>query len=102
MNTARKVLLAALLLAGLAAPARADSLLGEHLRRHKNCPKPSYSPVHYWAPTLVRVRAHFHGPRVSPYVPDRHPGDPADMAIIKYPCPAVDPAALVGDRQLLP
>ncbi len=57
-----------------------------------DCPPPDYSPLHYWTPGLVRLHD-AHGPKLGVYAPDRHPEIPPTYTILKFPCPAVDPAA---------
>ena len=78
-------LLGLALAAGLGRPGTAA---GEH----HHCPKPSYSPVHYWAPTLYRVYACFHGPQVPLVAPVRCLPVGGNGRIVRYPCPPVDPA----------
>jgi len=58
-------------------------------------PTPSYSPLRYWAPRVGRVHDDCHGPKLSVYPPDRHPEIPPTYNILKFPCPAVDPAATI-------
>ena len=96
MTRIRRMVLAALVgAAGLlpAGSAKAGELW-DHLC-HKDCPRPSYSPLRYWAPQLVRVHDCVHGPRLSSYPPDMHPEIPPTYIILKYPCPATDPASTV-------
>ena len=62
---------------------------------HKDCPPPSYSPLRYWTPGLARLSDCVHGPRLDVYPPAR-PGDmPPSYIVLKYPWPAVDPAATI-------
>lgn len=67
-----------------------------------DCPKPSYSPAHYWTPSLFRINACIHGPRVDLYAPDRVPGIPPRYQIQPFPCPATDPATIYQGRETLP
>ena len=55
----------------------------------------SYSPFRYWAPGAARLSDDIHGPKLSVYPPDRHPEIPPTYLILKYPCPAVPPAATI-------
>lgn len=57
-----------------------------------DCPPPSYSPINYWAPTWVRVKACFHHERISVEPPDRHPEIAPTYVMQRYPCPTVSPA----------
>jgi hypothetical protein len=61
------------------------------------CPAPSYSRLNYWAPNAVRAAAHFHGSALNPYAP----ACAAEQITLTYPCPAVDPARLVAERDVL-
>jgi hypothetical protein len=87
----------------LAFPASAGAgwLFGSSHKEKPDCPKPSYSKLHYWAPTAYRAGYHFHGTRLSPYAPDRFPDVPPSYRIIQYPCPAVDPATHYQERAIL-
>jgi hypothetical protein len=78
-----------------------DGYAGPLLGWHKaDCPRPSYSPFHYWTPSLYRANAYFHGPHLGMYAPNREPGIPPRYQINSYPCPAVDPATLYRAREL--
>jgi hypothetical protein len=78
------------LLAGLVMPERSAA---EHpWLQHLHCPKPSYSPLHYWTPTLYRVAACLHGPHVPLIAPVRCLPAGGNGRIVPYPCPPVDPA----------
>jgi hypothetical protein len=93
------VLLAVATVLGASAQARAG-LFDFH---KAGCPKPSYSPLHYWTPSLCRAGAIiFHHPRESLYAPDRAPGIPARSQVIRYPCPQVDPTMLYPNRYVAP
>lgn len=61
------------------------------------CPTPSYSRLNYWAPNAVRTAAHFHRSTLNPYAP----ACAAEQITLTYPCPAVDPARLVAERDVL-
>ena len=86
--------LTALIALWLVAPSvsRAGPLRDLLAHRQPDCPAPSYSPLHYWAPNLYRLHAHHpHGSEAfapSPSCPDM----PARYHIIRYPCPTIDPA----------
>ena len=58
----------------------------------------SYSPVRYWAPGAARFSDDVHGPRINVYAPDRHPEIPPTYNNLRFPCPAVDPAATLIER----
>jgi hypothetical protein len=77
----------------LVAAAQAEPRHGHRLGRWADCPPSLYSPLHYWAPTLIRVRDCLHQPTVSSYGEIR-PDITPSYQIIRYPCPAVDPAAI--------
>jgi hypothetical protein len=72
----------------LSQQARADGL------RYWDCPKPSYSPLHYWAPSLYRARAYTNPYPPGLYATDHFPGVPFGYNVQTFPCPAADPAAL--------
>jgi len=52
-----------------------------------------YSRWNYWAPALVRVKAHFEPKTIPLYASDRYPGVPNPVGIVYYPKAAVPPAA---------
>jgi hypothetical protein len=93
MGRIRRLTVAALVLAAALVPARPASAgqLWDWLCDH--CPPPSYSPFRLWAPRAARVSDRVHGPKLDVYPPDRHPEIPPTFTILKYSCPAVDPAA---------
>lgn len=62
------------------------------------CPPVVYSPLHYWAPGLYRLRAWFHAPRISPYPVARCPHSTSSYEILTYPCPAEEPAVIYAQR----
>jgi hypothetical protein len=95
------------------APALAGPYLGEwsccwHPAR--DCPRGSYSPLHYWTPGVYKVRAWVHPVNVDQYPPGPCPAPPLTYEIHKYPCmtippmpttPYADPAGYYG-RPLTP
>ncbi len=95
MVRCRRILLLTIVLAvSLWLPAQGkagpmvDPLLG-----HPVCPKPSYSPLHYWTPAIYCIYCLRHDPVPSL---DQYPRGPnaeitPSYRIIKYPCPAADP-----------
>jgi hypothetical protein len=94
MRRAKGLLFAALLGASallFPSPVRAGPLLD--WLGHGDCPKPSYSPLRYWAPGPARVRDCVHGPRLCSYAPNTHPDIPPTFTTLKYKCRAVEPAA---------
>ncbi len=96
MMPIRRLMVVGLVLAAglaMATSASAGPLLA--CFGHRDDPPPSYSPVRYWAPRVARANDCVHGPRLSVYPPDRHPEIHPDYVIIKYPHPAVDPAATI-------
>jgi hypothetical protein len=78
--------------AGLATaiPARAGVLAD--LFGCGDCPRPDYSPIHYWVPRAVKVHDCLHGPRLPVYGPEIHPEVPPGTYTIQFPCPAAAPA----------
>jgi hypothetical protein len=86
--------LSALLAVWLLAPAvsRAGPLLGLLGHRQPECPPPSYSPLHYWAPNLYRLHAHHQCSSEASCAPASYPDLPIHYRIIRYPCPTVDSA----------
>jgi hypothetical protein len=77
--------LAALVLAAL-APVRGDAGTAP------DCPRSSYSPFHYWTPTLCRVcdclqSIHVHMPTCSSQTP-------ITIRVTPFRCPAVDATTL--------
>ena len=61
-----------------------------------DCPRSSYSPLHYWTPTLYRWKAWHHCPGQYLYAPNFHPDMPPTYQFFRYPCRAVAPAAYYG------
>jgi hypothetical protein len=76
----------------------------------KDCPRGQYSPLHYWAPDIYRVRACIHPSNLDQYPPGPFPPVLPSYLFIKYPCrsvppmpspPYADPAAYYG-RPIIP
>jgi hypothetical protein len=67
------------------------------------CPKPSYSPLHYWVPSADRFYA-FHCRRVLVYIfpKDSYPGLPIYFIPIRYKCPPVPPAVFTSNYPWFP
>jgi hypothetical protein len=61
---------------------------------YAGCPKPSYSCVQYWAPTVHRVYACLCGPRISQYPPDRYPDIPPRSDVIPFRCQTASPQTM--------
>jgi hypothetical protein len=57
----------------------------------KDCPRPSYSPLHYWTPSLYTCYAYHHDQRGVYATQYRYPEVPNSYRIIRYPCPAAPP-----------
>ncbi len=87
----------ALVLAALLA-ASAPAVAGPFKKHGTDCPPSSYSHLHYWAPNLYRLKAHFHAPANYVYTPDRHPHITPSYDILAYPCPAEEPATIYSQR----
>jgi hypothetical protein len=68
---------------------------------HDDCPKPDYSPLHYWAPTLYRCRAYHHDPQYI-YPPLLEPRITPGCHIQRFPCPPVPPAVSAADYPVPP
>jgi hypothetical protein len=82
---------AVVLMAGLLAPARsaADGILC--WRDAPGCPPDLYCRLHYWAPSIYRLRAYL-CPR-PPAPPVRHPDIPPSFVTTPYRCRAICPPA---------
>jgi hypothetical protein len=93
---ARWWLAVALLLALGSVPASAGPYLGEWSwcwHPAPGCPHGEYSPLHYWAPDLYKLRACVHPSSVDQYPPGPYPPvDPSFLAF-KSPCQAALPQA---------
>jgi hypothetical protein len=86
---------ALVLVAGLVTPARvrAGLIFGPRRGQDPDCPAGSYSPLHYWAPSLYTLRAQHHGSTAAMYAPVRYPHVPISYRITTFACPAINPAA---------
>jgi hypothetical protein len=93
MTRIRRIALAALLTTAGLVPgtAKAGSLFD--WLAHRDCPKPTYSPLRYWTPGPARVSDCVHGPRLSSHAPNTHPDIPPTFITLEYPCRAAEPAA---------
>lgn len=58
-----------------------------------DCPKSSYSCLHFWAPSLSRANDCIHGPKIDVYAPDRHPEVEPGVTVLRYHCPPAAPIA---------
>ena len=99
MGTRRWWLAVVVLAIGLGEPGKgtAGPLLPGRTHEEHFCPPSSYSPCHYWAPTLYRLKVCLHGPTLDINPPDRHPGTPAQYDVQAFPCP-VGMATFYADR----
>jgi hypothetical protein len=94
MHRIRRLTLAALVVcAGLLPTSAASAGPIKDWFCGGDCPAPSYSPFRYWAPRAARVNDDCHGPKLDVYAPDRHPEIPPTYDILRFSCPAVDPAS---------
>jgi hypothetical protein len=95
------VLSLAVLAAGRAcaeAPCE-DGAVGKHAK----CPKPSYSPLHYWVPAVDRCYAFYSGrPLHYIYAPVSYPTVPLHFQSTRYPCPPVPPAVFASNYPWFP
>jgi hypothetical protein len=71
-----------------------DGILGDLIGLfHKGYDAPSsYSPMHYWAPTVSQINDCVHGPRLNVYAPDRHPEIAPGHDILTFPTAVAAPA----------
>jgi hypothetical protein len=76
----------------LSATAGAEPPLRNRCRGG-DCPRSAYSPLHYWAPTWIRVRDCIRQPSVTSHLEIR-PEIPPTYQIIRYPCPEADPESI--------
>jgi hypothetical protein len=86
-------LTALVLLVGLLAPSPvlAGPFIGEWScwwRPAPDCPRGEYSHLHYWAPTVYKVRACVHPSMLDQYPPGPYPPVPLTYEFRKYCCPA--------------
>jgi hypothetical protein len=75
-----------ILLLSLALPAKAaaDTYCD-------GCPKPCYSPKHYWAPELWRIHSCLFCPKMNTVAPNRHPEIEPTFKADRWKCQPVDP-----------
>jgi hypothetical protein len=86
--------LTALIVCGLLPLAEAhEGPLGLNENRVRRSSS-TYSPWHYWAPTLYRLRNERKAPLTYIHAPDRYPWVPNPVLIITYPQPAIPPGEL--------
>jgi len=78
----------------LSAPAlcHAGPILDGLCGRKPDCPRPSYSPLNYWTPTLVRWYNRHQGGVQEFYTPTSYPEITGSTRLDRYPCPGVEPA----------
>jgi hypothetical protein len=70
------------------------------LCHHKpDCPKPTYSCLNYWTPTLVRCYERRQGGVADFYTPTSFPEIAGGTRLIQYPCPGVEPAVAAKEYQ---
>ncbi|MFL5340064.1 MAG: hypothetical protein ACJ8F7_07925 [Gemmataceae bacterium] len=74
--------------ASTASAGPLDRWFGPH-----DCPKPSYSPLRYWAPRVPKTADRLCGPWQSICAPDRHPEIIPTCYCIPFHCPPADPAS---------
>jgi hypothetical protein len=82
---------------GLAATgtASAGPFLGDWgwcWHQDRDCPHGAYSPLHYWAPGVYRVRACLRRPNLDQYPPGPYPTVPASFESYKSRCTTMPPA----------
>lgn len=95
-------LAAVVLGACLLLPARASAQWPiANWLKYPDCPKSEYSCWHFWAPEAVRGVEHHRRTSVSVYAPDRFPCVPPRSMILRYPCPAIDPAEAAQSYYIL-
>jgi hypothetical protein len=90
------------------SPALGGPFLGEWScwwRPAPDCPRGEYSHLHYWAPTIYKVRGCVHPSNLDQYPPGPYPPVPPSYEVRKYPCasipaapttPYADPAGYFG------
>jgi hypothetical protein len=57
-----------------------------------DCPHGQYSPLHYWAPGVYKVRACVHPSNLDQYPPGPTPPVAPSYQYSKYGCPSIRPA----------
>src|SRR5262249_15031909 len=94
--TLRTVLLLTL---WISAPTvvRAGPIFDAVCHRQGDCPKPSYSPWHFWTPTLVRCYERRQGGVQEFYTPTSFPEVGGNTRLLQYPCPGVEPAVAANE-----
>jgi hypothetical protein len=84
-------------LAALVLPSAAPAgyFLGEwswHWHPDRNCPRGTYSPLHYWTPEVYKARACLHPSNLDQYAPGPCPTPPLGYEINRYRCLTTPPA----------
>jgi hypothetical protein len=88
---------------GLLLPATAGAWPAAEDGHGKKCPKPSYSPLHYWVPETDRLYAFFCRRRMEYIFPkDYYPELPIYFIPIRYKCPPVPPAVFTANYPWFP
>lgn len=59
--------------------------------RAKDCPRGAYSPLHYWAPELYKIRANVHPSNLNQFPPGPYPAVAPTFQTTKFPCPIAPP-----------
>jgi hypothetical protein len=98
MDFLRKAILFVLWLA-VPAMGRAGPILDALCHRGPDCPRPSYSKLNYWTPTLVRCYERHQGGLADYYTPTSFPEIGGSTRLIQYPCPGVEPAVAAQEYQ---
>jgi hypothetical protein len=96
VRTRRRPLAMVVLVAALAGASSASAGPFGWIFPNESQPN-SYTPWYTWAPRAERVHD-LHGPKLDVYPPDRHPEITPEYNILRFPCPAVDPAATLIER----
>lgn len=87
----RIALLTGMALLAACTTGRAEESCGPRCSKSRACPRPEYTRLHYWTPTLFVVRSHIHPSRLDQYPPGPIPCMPALVEVTRYRCPAVPP-----------
>jgi hypothetical protein len=85
--------MALVMLAGFVSLAETRADPYTHAEKRAAAPPVSYSPLHYWAPTPYRWMEYLHPKTVPLYAADRYPEIPNSIGVMRFPNPAVAPAA---------